>query len=194
MSESFLTLGTSLTLLQAFENDKTQSTNARGQPKKATSVWFLTREALMHGVQSTTRYRKTGGVRKTGLGGSPDYRRQRSGAKGGRAARRAARLRRLEQSHSSWTPIVTPEDAGSFNHLVHAVNYLADYPPNYDSSPPTPSENFPYTPKSPVQRYRYSIDGTSGGKPDTMGPNGDERRSQDILYQHRFDAPLDDPW
>ena len=138
---------------QAFENDKTQSTNARGQPKKATSVWFLTQEALRHGVQSTTRYRKTGGVRKTGMSGSPDFRRQRSGAKGGRAARRAARLRRLEQSHSSWTPMMTQEDIGPFNHLVHAANYLNDYSPQYDSYPPTPSENYPNTPRSPVQRF-----------------------------------------
>lgn len=148
----------------------------------------------MHGVQSTTRYRKTGGVRKTGLSSSPDQRRQKSGAKGGRAARRAARLRRLEQSQQSWTPVIAPDDVGPFDSLVHAATYLNDYSTHYDSNPPTPSEGFPYTPRSPVSRPEYTMvdpDGLKIGMEDTPA---NEARGPEFLFQHPFDAGLDDPW
>ena len=147
----------------------------------------------MHGVQSTTRYRKTGGVRKTGLSGSPDYRRQRSGAKGGRAARRAARLRRMEQSHTNWGPI-TSDEVDSFNHLVHAANYLNEYSPHYDSAPPTPSESFPYTPRSPTHRLECPVDGSGAVKLESFGLNSHELRGQDMLFQHPFETPMEDPW
>lgn len=111
--------------------------NARGEPKKATSVWFLTQTALRHGVQSTTRYRKTGVARKSGLNSSPDLQRQRSGAKGGRAARRAARLRRLEQTPSrpTWSPMLTAQSLEPFNNLVHAATYMQDFPMTRTGSP-----------------------------------------------------------
>jgi hypothetical protein len=179
---------------QAFENDKTHATNARGEPKKATSVWFLTQDALIHGVQSTTRYRKTGGARKTGLSGSPDQRRQRSGAKGGRAARRAARLRRLEQSRQNWTPVNTPDDVGPFDSLVHAGSYLNDYSNHCDSSPPTPSEGFPYTPRSPISRPECTTVDTSRLKMDLEDTSTSESRAQEFLFQHHFNAGLADPW
>jgi hypothetical protein len=145
----------------------------------------------MHGVQSTTRYRKTGGVKKTGVGGSPDYRRQRSGAKGGRAARRAARLRRLEQSYPHWAPITTPEDAGPFNNLEHTVNYLNDYYSHYDSSPPTPSENFPYTPRSPGHRTDRVLDVANREDAEGQWMNANGLSAQDFLCRPHFDTVLD---
>ncbi len=148
----------------------------------------------MHGVQSTTRYRKTGSVRKSITAGSPDFRRQRSGAKGGRAARRAARLRRLEQSHSNWVPTMTHEDVTPFNHLVHAAHYLNDPSAQYDSNAPTPSESFPYTPESPMQSFDCSADDWSGGKLDTMAGNRHELRGKNMVFQHSCDTQLEEPW
>ena len=82
---------------QAFENDRTDPENPGHQARKANSVWILTEDAIRHGVQSTTRYRKHGSNKKTNRARIPALLRQRSGAKGGRAARRAAKLRREEQ-------------------------------------------------------------------------------------------------
>jgi hypothetical protein len=82
---------------QAFENDRTDPSNPGQQARKANSVWILTEDAIRHGVQSTTRYRKHGSNKKTNRTRIPAPLRQRSGAKGGRAARRAAKLRREEQ-------------------------------------------------------------------------------------------------
>ncbi|EHY56875.1 hypothetical protein ABEF95_012058 [Exophiala dermatitidis] len=80
-----------LSMNQAFENDRESS---RSSARKANSVWMLTEDAIAHGVQSTTRYRKTGGARKVTSNRAPAIQRQRSGARGGRAARWAARQRR----------------------------------------------------------------------------------------------------
>lgn len=86
-----------LSMNQAFENDRTDPAKP-GQPtRKTNSVWILTDDAVRHGVLSTTRYRKHSSNKKTSRTRSPAPLRQRSGAKGGRAARRAARLRRVEQ-------------------------------------------------------------------------------------------------
>lgn len=148
----------------------------------------------MNGVQSTTRYRKTGGVRKSGLSGSPDYRRQRSGAKGGRAARRAARLRRMEQHHADWAP-GSPHGISGFDSLVQAANYLPhDYSANCDSSPATPTESLPYTPRSPTQRLDCGLYNTSAMKMDAIGASTDELRGQDFLFQQQVQGRMDDPW
>lgn len=80
---------------QAFENDKSELGSSRGQ-RKTNSVWILTENAIKHGVQSTTRYRKSSTPKKSN-GRFPALQRQRSGAKGGIASRRTARLKRLRR-------------------------------------------------------------------------------------------------
>lgn len=116
-----------LTAPQAFENDREQ---LRGNARKANSVWVLTEDAIQNGVQSTTRYRKSGGGKRP-LTRTPALQRQRSGARGGRAARRSARYRRQEQlcldhpTPSSCSPD-TPSysdvsDCGLDNHESHAA-------------------------------------------------------------------------
>lgn len=83
--------------VQAFENDKSDPAANRGA-RKANSVWVLTEHAIRNGVQSTTRYRKHNPCKK-GMGSkAPAIQRQRSGARGGRAARRAKLLKRSEGS------------------------------------------------------------------------------------------------
>ncbi|KIX08199.1 uncharacterized protein Z518_02855 [Rhinocladiella mackenziei CBS 650.93] len=90
-----------LSMNKAFENDRDHS---HGHSRKANSAWILTKDAVKNGVQSTTRYRKTGGAKRSLASQVPAIQRQRSGAKGGRAARRAARQRRQERSFVSDRP------------------------------------------------------------------------------------------
>lgn len=60
--------------------------------KKPINYWRLTNEARINGVQSTTRYRKAS-HRKVMSSDPPAPGRQRSGPKGGRAARHATKMR-----------------------------------------------------------------------------------------------------
>lgn len=57
-------------------------------------IWVLEESALVEGVKSTTRYRKHNPYKKGGKGETPAPQRQRSGAKGGKAARKSAKKRR----------------------------------------------------------------------------------------------------
>ncbi|KAI2083834.1 hypothetical protein LOZ36_005352 [Ophidiomyces ophidiicola] len=63
-------------------------------PKKSGNVWVLTESAIKYGVESTTRYRKQGAQKKPTRSENPAPQRQRSGAKGGRATKKAAKFRR----------------------------------------------------------------------------------------------------
>ena len=170
--------------------------NARGEPKKATSVWFLTQTALRHGVQSTTRYRKTGVARKSGLNSSPDLQRQRSGAKGGRAARRAARLRRLEQTPSrpTWSPMLTAQSLEPFNNLVHAATYMQDFPMTRTGSPPTPPEYSAYTPTSPNVQHQLPTSITHDPKCSEIEESSSAYHPHDMLFSQAYDDAYDGSW
>ncbi|PGH09259.1 hypothetical protein GX51_00701 [Blastomyces parvus] len=85
-----------LSMNAAFEGVKDTS-SPDGTPKKTANVWVLTKEALQNGVQSTTRYRKLGTHKKSSKSEHPAPQRQRSGAKGGRAAKKNAKMRRVKQ-------------------------------------------------------------------------------------------------
>ena len=127
--------------MQAFENDRDHS---RGSSKKANSVWILTEDAIQNGVHSTTRYRKTGGG-KRGLGHRvAAIQRQRSGAKGGRAASRAARQRRQDNPYVTSTPLsgspATPSysdvsDYHSFDWELHPTIRNWTLPSLHDTAP-----------------------------------------------------------
>ncbi|KAL6253084.1 hypothetical protein RBB50_000804 [Rhinocladiella similis] len=91
-----------LSMNKAFQNDRE---NACGGSKKSNSIWILTDDAIKNGVQSTTRYRKAGGGKRHNGHRAPAVQRQRSGAKGGRAASRAARQRRQENPYVTSTPL-----------------------------------------------------------------------------------------
>ncbi|KAL8907783.1 MAG: hypothetical protein Q9207_001186 [Kuettlingeria erythrocarpa] len=69
----------------------------RDQPAdeaKRRFIWVLEPSALVEGIKSTTRYRKPGSNKKSAKARQPAPERQRSGAKGGKAARKAAKMRR----------------------------------------------------------------------------------------------------
>ncbi|WEW58911.1 hypothetical protein PRK78_004379 [Emydomyces testavorans] len=85
-----------LSMNAAFEGVREPSSPG-GVPKKSGNVWVLTERAVKHGVQSTTRYRKPGIHKKATKSEHPAPQRQRSGAKGGRAAKKAAKFRRALQ-------------------------------------------------------------------------------------------------
>lgn len=97
-------------------------------------MWRLTTEALRDGVKSTTRYRSKQPNKRGHRSSNPQPQRQASGAKGGQAARRAAKMRRSQRVHDG---------------------YLRSDPYSYTSAPATyeqpsldsPTEmTFPYPP------------------------------------------------
>ncbi|KIY02289.1 uncharacterized protein Z520_02427 [Fonsecaea multimorphosa CBS 102226] len=128
-----------LSMNKAFENDREC---AKGNSRKATSVWILTDEAIKNGVQSTTRYRKTGAGKKTMAGRIPAIQRQRAGAKGGRAARHAAK--RKYQEHCAFTDsTATPSPSAA------SYSDCTDYQ-SLDSHDPRPTaRSWPMTPVEP---------------------------------------------
>ncbi|KAL4890788.1 hypothetical protein BDV59DRAFT_194731 [Aspergillus ambiguus] len=78
-----------LSMNAGFEAVREESTPG----KKAVNFWRLTDEAVEKGIQSTTRYRKQANYKKA-LGSEPPApQRQRSGAKGGKAAKFTAKFR-----------------------------------------------------------------------------------------------------
>lgn len=142
---------------QAFENDRSDPTNPGHQARKANSVWVLTEEAVRHGVQSTTRYRKHGSNKKQNRAKIPAPLRQRSGAKGGRAARRAARLRREEQMHSQGSGSVTQTSRGSSFLGLPDVQRLSQEADHFSIASPLTPDNEPAFafPPPPIDSSSY---------------------------------------
>lgn len=90
-------------LHQGFEKVLDKSPSSSGN--KHRSFWRLTEDAATRGIQSTTRYRKGDGKRKSQRAdrhGTPDDKRVRSGAKGGQATRRLANRRAAAAARSTW--------------------------------------------------------------------------------------------
>ena len=82
---------TSADIIQAFK--KVDQVPPTDEAKKG-FIWVLEPTAVEEGVKSTTRYRKFNSNRKIGKADNPAPQRQRSGAKGGKAAKKAAKIRR----------------------------------------------------------------------------------------------------
>ncbi|KAL8722216.1 MAG: hypothetical protein Q9225_001261 [Loekoesia sp. 1 TL-2023] len=92
-------------------------------------IWVLEPSALVDGVKSTTRYRKPGSNKKTGRGRHPAPERQRSGAKGGKAARKAAKIRQSARLEGA-------RPRGREDIPLQSVEVSAS---NITGQPPTPS-------------------------------------------------------
>ncbi|PSN65121.1 hypothetical protein BS50DRAFT_497536 [Corynespora cassiicola Philippines] len=71
------------------------------EPKKG-FMWRLTEEAIREGVKSTTRYRSKQPNKRGQRSHNPQPQRQASGAKGGQAARRSAKLRRSNRINEAY--------------------------------------------------------------------------------------------
>ncbi|KAJ9616445.1 hypothetical protein H2200_000163 [Cladophialophora chaetospira] len=128
-----------LSMNKAFENDRE---SAKGSSRKATSVWILTEDAIKNGVQSTTRYRKTGAGKRPVGSRIPALQRQRAGAKGGRAARNSAKRR--NQDHSAFTDPMSTASPSTTSYSDYGDYQSYDYSssrPDVRSWPMTPVED-----------------------------------------------------
>lgn len=111
-------------------------------------IWVLEESALVDGVKSTTRYRKHNPPRKVGIGESPAPQRQRSGARGGKAARKSSTMKRSSRMKAP-NPFRLEEDSPAvFNSTTSIIeshtrrivdtSFSSDSMPYYvqSSSPP----------------------------------------------------------
>ncbi|KAF2656992.1 hypothetical protein K491DRAFT_351273 [Lophiostoma macrostomum CBS 122681] len=73
-----------------------------GEDAKKSFLWRLTPLAIRDGVKSTTRYRSKQPNKRGHRSSNPQPQRQASGAKGGQAARRAAKMRRSQRVHDGY--------------------------------------------------------------------------------------------
>lgn len=130
-------------------------------------IWVLEESALVEGVKSTTRYRKQNPNRKGGKGESPAPLRQRSGAKGGKAARKSAKIRRSSQMYEQ-NPYRLEEDtpAGfhstpmleSHGRRIVDTSFSSDSMPYYLQMPTPPVEQL----LSEEHHYSYPSVATYG--------------------------------
>jgi hypothetical protein len=109
-------------------------------------MWRLTDEAIREGVKSTTRYRSKQPNKRGHRTQQPQPQRQASGAKGGQAARRSARMKRSGQYRS--------------NDQYISRSVPAAFDPSYHSGNPT---SMPYPP-SPY--YGSDVDFVCATKPE----------------------------
>lgn len=102
-------------------------------------MWRLTDEAVREGVKSTTRFRHKHPTKRSSRSHQPRPQRQASGAKGGQAARRSAKMRRMNAA--SELP------RGDVRSVPSAFNptYRADTAPMFFApSPPGSDIHFGY--------------------------------------------------
>ncbi|KAF1952873.1 hypothetical protein CC80DRAFT_168116 [Byssothecium circinans] len=116
-----------------------------GEESRRGFMWRLTDEAVREGVKSTTRYRSKQPNKRAHRSTNPLPQRQASGAKGGQAARRAARLRRSNRMNELSTyrsdPCRSVPTGGSTN-----LPPKFDTDGNFSSFPSSPSCNSPVMP------------------------------------------------
>lgn len=120
-------------------------------------VWVLEQSALEKGVESTTRYRKVGTNKKPGRVEPVASQRQRSGARGGKAARKSAKTRRStrpEQPHRVELVKEPSRDPTPANLQYQDHHSILDSEP-YEMS------TFPYPVHTPTLTTQSSIAETS---------------------------------
>ncbi|KAF1936844.1 hypothetical protein EJ02DRAFT_447808 [Clathrospora elynae] len=97
-------------------------------------MWRLTEEAIREGVKSTTRYRSKQPNKRGHRTQQPQPQRQASGAKGGQAARRSARMKRSGRIHGAYR-----------NDAYISRSVPAAFDPSYHG-PPDSSLRYPPSP------------------------------------------------
>ncbi|KAI4660171.1 uncharacterized protein J4E79_005976 [Alternaria viburni] len=105
-----------------------------GEESRKGFMWRLTDEAIREGVKSTTRYRSKQPNKRGHRTQQPQPQRQASGAKGGQAARRSARMKRSGRMHDGYRN-------GNDQYMSRSVP--AAFDPHYrsvpaDAYPPSP--------------------------------------------------------
>ncbi|KAK4987832.1 hypothetical protein LTR66_007497 [Elasticomyces elasticus] len=141
-----------LSMNQAFTQGEKNSGDKR------VSLWRLTEDAVKNGVQSTTRYRRDP-KRRAQRSGTPAPQRQRSGAKGGEATRRAAS--RLKAQSRARRSIGSPHTQPHRRHRQLHDPYPLSSWPSRAAAPPAPSQSQSPTPNNaiavPAMPYFLSI-------------------------------------
>lgn len=120
---------------QAFK--KVEKSSPTDETKKG-YIWVLEESALVEGVKSTTRYRKHNPNKKVGKSETPAPQRQRSGAKGGKAARKAAKMRRssrMDEPNPFRLEEDTPEAFNSTSIIDSHTRRIVDTSFSSDSMP-----------------------------------------------------------
>ena len=142
---------------------------SNSESKKSSATWVLEDWAVKDGVKSTTRYRKPPS-RRVHRSENPAPQRQRSGAKGGRAARKFARHRRSTQHVLPYRPQLTAPS------IEFAGVEEGKYSDPSDSLPVTPEVgSWPYFHSIPSSANRPSpIDGDTFNYLDVLGCNPED--------------------
>ena len=191
-----------LTNMQAFK--KVDQAPPSDESKKG-FIWVLEPSAMEKGVESTTRYRRTGPGKKTSRTEPAATQRQRSGAKGGKAARRVAKLKRCAKLEESKAPRClekgTDDQQASFssenNFDPNLIEYDLTQIPYYMATP-TSTVHSPFD--SDMSRYSYGdIIGCAGSldneplfydefehAPDPALPSSSLREPNEHLLGHAF--------
>ena len=134
-------------------------------------MWILTENAIRNGVQSTTRYRKHGSNKKTNRARIPAPLRQRSGAKGGRAARRAAKLRREEKQHRQSNVLVSQSPTFPTFYALQASDRTSQEADYFSIASPLTPENepaFTFPRSTNDNHYYYHLPDYCGLKTESM--------------------------
>lgn len=158
-------------------------------------IWVLEPSAVITGIESTTRYRQKTVSKRSENFDQADPKRQRSGRRGGRAARKSAKLRRsaLLQHDTRYAPCPKSELSMSLNALPNESlqqnfthqNWNSTHALPYYLTPPLSSSQ-PSFPENGIYDYR--------GMTETPGtrPNGVVFGQQDQpLLGHPFDRRCD---
>lgn len=101
-------------------------------------IWVLEESALTEGVKSTTRYRKYNPNKRVGKGQTPTSQRQRSGAKGVKAARKSNKTRtssRMDEPRPFRLEEDTPAIFNSSSMMEIHARGMFDTPFSSDSMP-----------------------------------------------------------
>lgn len=93
-------------------------------------MWRLTEDAIRNGVKSTTRYRSKQPTKRSYRSHHLQPQRQASGAKGGKAARRSARLRRGNGADNAYRsePFISRSVPSAFDSGLNNVDESMPYP------------------------------------------------------------------
>ncbi|MCJ1248848.1 hypothetical protein MMC30_006069 [Trapelia coarctata] len=119
-------------------------------------VWVLEQSALENGVESTTRYRKLGSNKKSSRVEPVAAQRQRSGAKGGKATKKSAKLRRTTRSEQ---PQRRELEEASQDQIPASMRYQ-DHQSLLDNDP-YEMDTLPYPAHTPPLTVQSSIAETS---------------------------------
>ncbi|KAI9788134.1 MAG: hypothetical protein M1835_002445 [Candelina submexicana] len=169
-------------------------------------IWVLEPSAIQGGVKSTTRYRKTVPNKKSCRSENPAPLRQRSGAKGGKAARKAAKLRRSARNDELEGIQMVDRAAGGMMTIPRSSlhdNHTRPATPAIDSEPGTsylPYDNLMLGSSQQVndEPYKYSFEdivGCVNASPnEPLFCDSSDNLQGSIVSDYRIDTTTVDPF